>query len=159
MLSSSLLLSVGVLSALSPAVFATKYSQFEIFTAANWLDAFKFETVDYNNGFVNYVNEATAKNTGLYGVDADGDIKFGVDATEKLNANTDKGRKSVRLEGKKNYNKGLFVLDVKQMPGVCGMWPSFWSLGQEPWPVKGEVRLTRRRQSAQKLTNAVDRYH
>ena len=136
--SSSLILSVGaILSALSPTVFATKYSQSETFTASNWLDAFKFETYDLNNGFVNYVNENAAKKSGLYKIDG-GDVTFGVDAEEKLKV-TDKGRKSVRLEGKKNYNKGLFVLDVKEMPGVCGMWPAFWSLGQEPWPVKGEV--------------------
>ena len=137
--SSSLILSVGaIFSALSPTVLATKYSQSETFTASNWLDAFKFETYDLNHGFVNYVNENTAKKSGLYKIDG-GDVTFGVDAEEKLKV-ADKGRKSVRLEGKKSYNKGLFVLDVKEMPGVCGMWPAFWSLGQEPWPVKGEVR-------------------
>lgn len=40
------------------------------------------------------------------------------------------------------YNKGLFVLDVKHMPGgICGTWPAFWSLGREPWPVKGEIDI------------------
>jgi len=73
----------------------------------------------------------------VYKIDG-GDVTFGVDAKENLKV-TDKGRNSVRLEGRKSYNKGLFVLDVKEMPGVCGMWPAFWSLGQEPWPVKGEV--------------------
>jgi hypothetical protein len=137
--SSSLILSVGaILSTLSPTVFAAKYSKFETITGANWLDSFKFETYDYNNGFVNYVDEATAKRTGLYKTDND-DVVFGVDAVEKLDYTKSPGRKSVRLEGNQNYNKGLFVLDVKAMPGVCGMWPAFWSLGQEPWPVKGEV--------------------
>jgi hypothetical protein len=143
--SSSLILSVGaVLSALSPTVFATQYSQSEVFTASNWLDAFKFETYDLNQGYVSYVDEDTAKDTGLYKIDSTGNVMFGVDSKEKLTdpLNRDKmgGRKSVRLEGKKNYNKGLFVLDVKEMPGACGMWPAFWSLGHEPWPVKGEVR-------------------
>lgn len=147
--SSSLLLSVGtILSAISPAVFATKYAQLETFTANNWLDAFKFETYDLNNGFVNYVSETTAKNTGLYKIEG-GDVMFGVDSSERLDYKNGPGRKSVRLEGKKNYNKGLFILDVKQMPGVCGMWPAFWSLGQEPWPVKGEVRFILSRRWAQ----------
>ena len=42
----------------------------------------------------------------------------------------------------KEYNKGLFVLDIKHMPGgICGTWPAFWSLGREPWPVKGEIDI------------------
>jgi hypothetical protein len=137
--SSSLILSVGtVLAALSSSAFATKYQQKESFTGKNWLDAFHFETQDFNNGFVNYVTEGVAKDTGLYKV-VDGDVMFGVDAKETLDYTTGPGRKSVRLEGNTNYNKGLFILDVKTMPGMCGMWPSFWSLGEEPWPVKGEV--------------------
>lgn len=137
--SSSLILSVGtILSALSSTAFATQYHEQDSYTGVTWLNAFKFETYDLNNGFVNYVDEATAKSKGLYKT-VGSDVMFGVDATETLNYKTMPGRKSVRLEGKKNYNKGLFVLDVKTMPGVCGMWPAFWSLGQEPWPVKGEV--------------------
>jgi hypothetical protein len=28
------------------------------------------------------------------------------------------------------------------MPGgICGTWPAFWSLGREPWPVKGEIDI------------------
>lgn len=143
--SSSLILSVGaILSTLPPTVFANQYTQSGLFTASNWLDAFKFETYDLNKGYVSYVDEDTAKDSGLYKIDSDGNVMFGVDSTEKLTdpLNYEKigGRKSVRLEGKTNYNKGLFILDVKEMPGVCGMWPAFWSLGQEPWPVKGEVR-------------------
>jgi hypothetical protein len=137
--SSSLFLSVGTaLTALSSTALGAKYQQNEVFTGRNWLDAFKFETYDLNNGFVNYVDEATAKRMSLYKTVGD-DVLFGVDSIETLDYTKMPGRKSVRLEGKKNYNHGLFVLDVKQMPGVCGMWPAFWSLGQEPWPVKGEV--------------------
>lgn len=69
---------------------------------------------------------------------------FGVDYKSKLDssAGKDVGRESVRLEGKKEYNKGLFVLDIKHMPGgICGTWPAFWSLGREPWPVKGEIDI------------------
>jgi hypothetical protein len=138
--SSSLILSVGSLL-LSSTALATKYQHQESYTGKNWLDAFKFETYDLNNGFVNYLNEADAKREGLYTVSGD-DVLFGVDSTQTLDPIKGPGRKSVRLEGRKNYNKGLFILDVKRMPGVCGMWPAFWSLGQEPWPVKGEVRYS-----------------
>jgi beta-glucanase (GH16 family) len=137
--SSSLILSVGtILTALSSTAVATKYQQEESFTGKNWLNAFQFKTDDFNNGFVNYVDQATAMSRGLYTTSGD-DVVFGVDSTETLNYKSGPGRKSVRLEGTKNYNKGLFIIDVKRMPGVCGMWPAFWSLGQEPWPVKGEV--------------------
>jgi hypothetical protein len=151
--SSSLFLSVGtILSALSSTAVATQYSQSESFTGKNWLDAFKFETYDLNNGFVNYVTEGVAKSSKLYKVEGD-DVMFGVDSTETLDYKKMPGRKSVRLEGKKNYNHGLFVLDVKAMPGVCGMWPAFWSLGQEPWPVKGEVRARWDKISRRHLAN------
>jgi hypothetical protein len=144
--SSSLILSVGtILSAFSSTVAATKYQQEESFNGKNWLDAFKFETYDLNNGFVNYVDQSTAMSNGLYSTSGD-DVLFGVDSTETLDYKSGPGRKSVRLEGRKNYNKGLFVIDIKRMPGVCGMWPAFWSLGQEPWPVKGEVCSSTMRQ-------------
>lgn len=135
--SPSLILGVGaVLSTLSSTAFAAKYQVQDSYTGANWLDAFKFETYDLNNGFVDYVDEATAKSMGLYKT-VGADVMFGVDSTETLNSadGGDKGRKSVRLEGKKDYNQGLFVIDVKAMPSVCGMWPAFWSLGREPWSV------------------------
>jgi hypothetical protein len=133
--SPSLLLGVGaILSTLSTTVSAAKYQAQDSYTGRNWLDAFQFETYDKNNGFVNYVDEATARSKGLYKTSGN-DVLFGVDSTETLDYKGKVGRKSVRLEGKKEYNHGLFVLDVKAMPGTCGMWPSFWSLGSDPWPV------------------------
>ncbi|KAH3966997.1 hypothetical protein HBI49_131340 [Parastagonospora nodorum] len=138
--SSSLILSVGtVLASLTSTAFATKYDKHEVYNSTNWLDAFEFKQDELTYGYVNYVNEATAKNRKLYRIEGN-DVVFGPDGTETLDVNGP-GRKSVRLEGKTDYNKGLFILDVKQMPGVCGMWPSFWSLGREPWPVKGEIDI------------------
>lgn len=156
--SSSLLLGVGaILSTLSAPVIATTYQISETYTGANWLDAFEFVTEDPNNGFVNYVNENIAKSSGLYKTNGN-DVLFGVDASELLDSTKGPGRKSVRLEGKKNYNHGVFVLDIKTMPGTCGMWPAFWSLGQEPWPVKGEVRQYLSDMKAVLIRNA-DRHH
>jgi hypothetical protein len=138
MSSSSFILRVGtVLTALSSTAFGTKYEKNEVYDAKNWLTAFEFKQDELNGGFVNYVDQATATTKKLYRID-DNDVVFGPDGTEILDVKGP-GRKSVRLEGRMNYNKGLFILDVKQMPGVCGMWPAFWSLGKEPWPVKGEV--------------------
>jgi hypothetical protein len=137
--SPSFILGFGtVLSALSSPVFAATYQAQDTYTGANWLEGFRFETKDPNNGFVDYADETTAKNAMLYR-NVGTDIYFGVDYTTPLTTRA-AGRKSVRLEGKKNYNQGLFVLDIRHMPSAqCGTWPAFWSLGQEPWPVKGEV--------------------
>ncbi|KAI8931634.1 hypothetical protein NX059_011285 [Plenodomus lindquistii] len=141
----STLLGVGtVLSTLSTTAFAASYKLEETFTADNWLDAFEFQTYDYNFGFVEYVQSSTAMQRGMYRKDQDGDIRFGVDSTETLKV-TDKGRKSVRLEGRKNYEQGLYIIDIKNMPGKCGMWPAFWALGEdragEPWPKNGEIDI------------------
>jgi hypothetical protein len=90
-----------------------------------------------------YVDRQRAQDQGYISYDG-GDAVFGVDYKSKLNSadGGDIGRESVRLEGKKEYNKGLFVLDLKHMPGgICGTWPAFWSLGREPWPVKGEIDI------------------
>jgi hypothetical protein len=40
---------------------------------------------------------------------------------------TDAGpRSSVRLEGLRRFNRGLFILDVRHMPAGCATWPAFW---------------------------------
>jgi beta-glucanase (GH16 family) len=35
-------------------------------------------------------------------------------------------RKSIRLEGNRRFNRGLFIVDVRHMPTGCGSWPAFW---------------------------------
>lgn len=69
---------------------------------------------------MDYVDEATARSKEMYKTSGT-DVIFGVDSSEKLDSRDgrDKGRKSVRLEGKKNYNQGLFIIDVKAMPNAC----------------------------------------
>lgn len=49
------------------------------------------------------------------------------------------GRDSVRVHSKKTYTHGLFIADIKHMPGsICGAWPAFWTFG-ENWPFDGEI--------------------
>lgn len=49
---------------------------------------------------------------------------MGVDHT---NVATGRGRNSIRIESKKVYNHGLFILDLAHMPGgQCATWPAFW---------------------------------
>lgn len=48
-------------------------------------------------------------------------------------------RDSVRLEGKKRFDRGLFILDVRHMPDGCGVWPAFWMTDEAAWPRNGEI--------------------
>lgn len=55
---------------------------------------------------------------------------------------TDKGpRESIRLEGKRRFNRGLFILDLRHMPSGCGVWPAFWLTDEANWPVNGEIDI------------------
>ena len=50
-------------------------------------------------------------------------------------------RDSVRLEGKRRFNRGLFILDVLHMPSGCGTWPAFWLTDENNWPLNGEIDI------------------
>ncbi|KAJ4988249.1 beta-1,3-endoglucanase [Stagonosporopsis vannaccii] len=138
----SALLGVGAATLFSVAS-ATKYAPADTYPGSSFFDHFNFVTVENNGGFVKYVDRNRAEDQNYIRYE-NGDAIFGVDSKSKLNSadGFDIGRESVRLEGKTEYNKGLFVLDLKHMPGgICGTWPAFWSLGREPWPVKGEIDI------------------
>jgi len=48
---------------------------------------------------------------------------------------------SVRLEGKRRFNRGLFIMDVWHMPTGCGTWPAFWLTDENNWPLNGEIDI------------------
>ncbi|ORY08221.1 concanavalin A-like lectin/glucanase domain-containing protein [Clohesyomyces aquaticus] len=105
------------------------YGNFEFFTDK-----------DPTNGFVKFVDQATAESTGLinatsYGANSNA-VSWGVDTTN----NSPNGRSSIRLTSKKSYNNGLVVLDVEHMPTGCGTWPAFWMVGPS-WPKNGEIDI------------------
>lgn len=50
-------------------------------------------------------------------------------------------RLSIRLEGKRRYNRGLFILHLKHMPTGCGVWPAFWLTDETVWPDHGEIDI------------------
>lgn len=85
------------------------YGNFDFFTGA-----------DPTDGFVNYVDEATARQGNLINGSVPTKAVFGVDTVNK----TPKGRPSVRIESKKSYDSGLIVLDLEHMPFGCGTWPA-----------------------------------
>lgn len=66
---------------------------------------------------------------------------MGVDHWNKYNPKG-AGRPSVRLESKKTYNHGLFILDLAHMPAsVCGTWPAFWTYSDVNYPSQGEIDI------------------
>lgn len=121
---------------------AAYYTLVDDYSAADFFPGFDFFTEeDPTHGFVRYVDEATARDSGLISVNASGygldPVYMGVDYHNV----THDGRPSVRITSKKSYNHGLFIGDFQHMPGgVCGTWPAFWMLGPN-WPVGGEVDI------------------
>ncbi|THY81976.1 hypothetical protein D6C95_08915, partial [Aureobasidium pullulans] len=134
----------GFLVALLPVTVSAvsyNYTLQDTYAGANFYDGFNFFTdPDPTHGFVEYVDKTTAMNSGILGF-GQGTAKWGVDDTNVLYANST-GRQSVRLEGNVNYNHGLFLADIKHMPGsICGVWPAFWTLGDSNWPAHGELDI------------------
>jgi hypothetical protein len=50
--------------------------------------------------------------------------------------------RSLRLESRLKLEKNsLLIGDFRHLPDLCGSWPAFWLLGEEPWPRNGEVDI------------------
>ncbi|GFF67597.1 probable endo-1,3(4)-beta-glucanase NFIA_089530 [Aspergillus lentulus] len=145
---SSLLLSVGSLIA-SSLVSATAlearqsqtYQLAESWQGESFINDWNFfNGADPTNGYVTYVNQSFAEQSGLVKVTQSGSFYMGVDYESTLNPNGP-GRESVRIETKNYYTEGLCVIDIEHMPGsICGTWPAFWSVGKD-WPNDGEIDI------------------
>lgn len=71
---------------------------------------------------------------------------MGVDSTTVLSnvpSSSNRGRASVRLESRKQYNKGMFIADLYHMPEeACGIWPAFWTVNAyDNYPQWGEIDI------------------
>ena len=92
-------------------------------------------------GHQTYVGKKRAFELGLANVTREGDGEEYV-YLQSASPGTKGGfRESVRLEGKRRFDRGLFVLDVAHMPAGCGVWPAFWLTDEENWPVNGEIDI------------------
>jgi hypothetical protein len=110
-----------------------------------------------SNGYLNYVSEEMALRLGIANVTLEEDeMKTGTlnistrRKTESLNNTSpfiymkssptpDGPRNSIRLEGKRRFFRGLFIIDLRHMPAGCGVWPAFWLTDESNWPTGGEI--------------------
>ncbi|MCJ1405411.1 hypothetical protein MMC11_008639 [Xylographa trunciseda] len=115
------------------------YTLQDDYSSSNFFNMFNFQTEnDPTGGYVNYVDQGTAQNSGMISVQSSGQVYIGVDHT---NTASGRGRNSVRLESKHTYTHALVVLSLAHMPGgICGTWPAFWMFGPQ-WPASGEIDI------------------
>lgn len=92
-------------------------------------------------GYNTYVSKKRADELGL--INYETDKATGKDVVYMETAVGPKGgfRESIRLEGKRRFDRGLFVLDVEHMPTGCGVWPAFWLTDEDKWPDNGEIDI------------------
>lgn len=112
---------------------SSQYTLKDRFSGASFMDNFNFWTSsDPTNGFVTYVDQATAIQNGLLNKPSGAGANYwGVDYTTTISS-SGAGRQSIRLTSKNSYTEGLFILDALHMPGngpnagggICGVWPS-----------------------------------
>jgi len=121
-----------------------------------------------SNGYLNYVGKEKAFEIGIANVSVEAIQVGDVGATTRRralesmpianatetpqpdtetfvymsSAPTENGpRDSIRLEGKRRFNRGLFIIDLHHMPAGCGVWPAFWLTDEANWPVNGEIDI------------------
>jgi hypothetical protein len=104
-----------------------------------------------SNGYVMYVGEETALELGIVNVTLKQDPQdvFAENETQTAepfvymgSSPTQEGpRNSIRLEGKRRFHRGLFIIDLRHMPAGCGTWPAFWLTDEANWPVNGEIDI------------------
>ena len=80
-------------------------------------------------GYNSYIGKKRALELGLVNVTKD--ETDGIEYVYMNSAATSKGpRESIRLEGNRRFDRGLFILDLSHMPAGCGVWPAFWLTGR-----------------------------
>ncbi|KAF9533563.1 concanavalin A-like lectin/glucanase domain-containing protein [Crepidotus variabilis] len=111
--------------------------QDDVYEGRNFFDSFDFFAFrDPTEGHVNYVNKSDAFAKRLAYVTDDNKVVMKTDSWTKLPLGT--YRDSVRINTKKTYTTGLFIIDMDKAPWGCAVWPAFWSTGFN-WPTEGEI--------------------
>jgi len=117
------------------------YRHEQAFVGEDFFSKWDFWTAsDPTKGFVEYVDEETAKANGLARA-ASNHVYMGSDFSGPA-AKT--GRRSVRIQSKEMFNRGLFVATLDHIPTGCGTWPAMWMFGEDSqhiWPRWGEYDI------------------
>ncbi|KIP11973.1 glycoside hydrolase family 16 protein [Phlebiopsis gigantea 11061_1 CR5-6] len=106
-----------------------------------------FDTFDFFTGDdpTHYTTKDFAFANGLAYVQDDGIVVMKGDNTTQLASgvyrNRHAARNVVRISSQKQYNTGLFILDLNRAPWGCGVWPAWWTLGGGQWPYTGEIDI------------------
>jgi hypothetical protein len=104
---------IALVSQAAALAAASSYTLKDEFTGANFFDNFYFmNKTDPSKGFVEYVNQTTAQDLGLYDYRNNKNWMY-VDNTTIASL---PGRKSVRIQSNNVYNQGLFLFDVSHIP-------------------------------------------
>ncbi|KAI0166789.1 glycoside hydrolase family 16 protein [Hypoxylon sp. FL1284] len=117
------------------------YTLSDEYTGTGFFDKFDYFTgYDPASGFVHYVPREQAQQLNLTYTTADSAVlKVDTSVGPGSNPDASTGRFSVRVESKTQYNKGLFIFDVKHTPFGCGTWPALWLVDANNWPQNGEI--------------------
>ncbi len=97
----------------------------------------KFDVIvgnDKTHGMVRYQNQRLI----AFPTNSSGEVQFRTDIDS---VPQDGKRDAVRIESKKMYNGGLFILDAAHVPEGNSVWPSFWLSDVSTWPCEGEIDI------------------
>ncbi|QRV76666.1 WSC domain protein [Ceratobasidium sp. AG-Ba] len=137
----------------TPSAGGKTYTLKEQFSGKNFFNNWWFYNyTDPTNGQVDYLTKEEATAANLAYVQDDGIAVMKVDNTSKLGPG--EPRKSVRIQSNKQYNKGLIVADILQMPFGCSVCSirsqireclhdldaAYWTVGDH-WPNNGEIDI------------------
>ncbi|KAI0078900.1 glycoside hydrolase family 16 protein [Panus rudis PR-1116 ss-1] len=112
----------------------------DTYAGTTFFDTYDFYTgEDPTHGLVHYVDRDTAFGSELVYFTPDNKVIMRGDNTTWLPLGTN--RSSVRISSQKQYNTGLFILDLDRAPWGCGVWPAWWTLGGGQWPYTGEIDI------------------
>jgi len=84
------------------------------------------------------VNSSTAEADGFIKIFSDGSAYMSVEQKTLIQPNS--SRMSVEIHTVEQYSEGLFIVDLQHSPSGCGVWPAFWTAGQN-WPTDGEIDI------------------
>ncbi|KAF6747175.1 glycoside hydrolase family 16 protein [Ephemerocybe angulata] len=112
----------------------------DTYAGRTFYDDMRFFTGDDpTDGLVHYVTRERAFSQNYTYFEDDGTVIMESDMKTKLNPG--EKRESVRIETMKEYNGGLFILDLKRAPWGCAVWPAYWTTSRFDWPYNGEIDI------------------